>query len=193
MTFSIATWNINSVRLRAGLVEQFLGKWQPDILCLQEIKCQNDQFPEKNFRKLGYEHVAVHGQKGYHGVATLSRLPLEKATRKNWCGKEDARHALRITAGGTEYSQGLTVIIDDCDGNLRLNPSKTQVTFSEEAHGQTHEKNLYAWLSVAARLYYDYCKDTFCAYGKEKSQLTEMILEMIVIRVKKKLIQQVVS
>ncbi|MGB7288252.1 MAG: endonuclease/exonuclease/phosphatase family protein, partial [Salaquimonas sp.] len=67
MPFSIATWNINSVRLRAGLVEDFLKAHQPDILCLQEIKCMNDQFPEKIFRRLGYEHQAVHGQKGYHG------------------------------------------------------------------------------------------------------------------------------
>ena len=92
MSFSIATWNINSVRLRSGLVEQFLNKWQPDILCLQEIKCQNDQFPEKNFRKLGYEHMAVHGQKGYHGVATISKVPLEDISSTDYCEMGDTRH-----------------------------------------------------------------------------------------------------
>ena len=55
-SFKLATWNINSVRLRIGLVEDFLNNHTPDVLCLQEIKCQNDQFPLKAFRELGYEH-----------------------------------------------------------------------------------------------------------------------------------------
>ncbi|MEM9988114.1 MAG: endonuclease/exonuclease/phosphatase family protein, partial [Pseudomonadota bacterium] len=51
----ITTWNINSIRSRMGIVERFLQEVQPDILCLQEIKCLNDQFPSKLFTKLGYE------------------------------------------------------------------------------------------------------------------------------------------
>ena len=85
MSLSIATWNINSVRLRIASVEDFLKAHQPDILCLQEIKCQNDQFPAKNFRKLGYEHIAVHGQKGYHGVATVSKYPLSNTDSRDYC------------------------------------------------------------------------------------------------------------
>lgn len=92
MPFKIATWNINSVRLRSGLVEQFIKTHQPDILCLQEIKCQNDQFPSKPFEKLGYEHIVVHGQKAYHGVATLSRHPIETNWTQNFCEMGDARH-----------------------------------------------------------------------------------------------------
>lgn len=92
MSFSLATWNINSVRLREGLVEQFLTENQPDILCLQEIKCQNDQFPGKAFRKLGYEHQFVHGQKGYHGVAIVSRLPLDEQHSFDFCSIGDCRH-----------------------------------------------------------------------------------------------------
>lgn len=92
MPLKIATWNINSVRLRISIVEKFLKEHQPDILCLQEIKCQNDQFPEKNFRKLGYEHIAVHGQKGYHGVATVSRLPLQEQKSTDYCQMGDTRH-----------------------------------------------------------------------------------------------------
>ncbi|MBL4792932.1 MAG: endonuclease/exonuclease/phosphatase family protein, partial [Citromicrobium sp.] len=72
---SVTTWNINSVRLRMPLVEQFLTAHAPDILCLQEIKCVEEQFPAKAFRELGYDHIAIHGQKGYHGVATVSRVP----------------------------------------------------------------------------------------------------------------------
>lgn len=104
MPLSIATWNINSVRLRAGLVEQFLKTHNPDILCLQEIKCQNDQFPEKNFRKLGYEHIAVHGQKGYHGVATLSKRPLSESRSQDFCGMGDSRHlSTQFEANGKTY------------------------------------------------------------------------------------------
>lgn len=101
MSFSIATWNINSVRLRIGIVEKFLKEKQPDILCLQEIKCQNDQFPAKNFKKLGYDHIAVHGQKGYHGVATVSKLPLIDPNSRDYCNVGDTRHlATTVEASG---------------------------------------------------------------------------------------------
>ncbi|MEZ5873015.1 MAG: exodeoxyribonuclease III [Nitratireductor sp.] len=92
MALSIATWNINSVRLRQGIVVSFLEDKQPDILCLQEIKCQNDQFPAKAFRKLGYEHQAIHGQKGYHGVAILSRRPIDEIDSRDFCNMGDSRH-----------------------------------------------------------------------------------------------------
>ncbi|MCX5520701.1 exodeoxyribonuclease III [Kaistia defluvii] len=92
MTISIATWNINSVRLRIDLVTAFLEAHRPDVLCLQEIKCIEDNFPASAFRKLGYVHQAVHGQKGYHGVATVSRKPFIETKRRGFFGKEDARH-----------------------------------------------------------------------------------------------------
>ncbi len=88
----IATWNINSVRLRINLVEDFLGGENPDILCLQEIKCTTDAFPLKAIRKAGYEHIAVNGQKGYHGVAIASRVPFKKVEARDFCNKGDARH-----------------------------------------------------------------------------------------------------
>lgn len=102
MPVSIATWNINSVRLRLALVEHFLSTSKPDILCLQEIKCQNDQFPGKAFAKLGYEHQLVHGQKGYHGVAILSRLPLTSANSFDFCSVGDCRHVSGVVSAGTE-------------------------------------------------------------------------------------------
>ncbi len=92
MTLKIATWNINSVRLRINLVEKLLKEEKPDVLCLQEIKCVNDAFPMKDIKKAGYEHVAVHGQKGYHGVATLSKIPFKKIESRDFCEKGDCRH-----------------------------------------------------------------------------------------------------
>lgn len=88
----IATWNINSVRLRIGLVERFLESHSPDVLCLQEIKCREAEFPSAAFRKLGYHHIALNAQKGYHGVATISRLPLSAIHARSFCEKDDARH-----------------------------------------------------------------------------------------------------
>ncbi len=88
----LTSWNINSGRLLLGQVEKFLQESQTDVLCLQEIKCLNDQFPEKALIKAGYPHIAVHGQKGYHGVATISKIPFAKIERKQFCGKEDSRH-----------------------------------------------------------------------------------------------------
>jgi exodeoxyribonuclease III len=92
MRFSVATWNINSVRLRLPLVKRFLKRYAPDVLCLQETKCPDDQFPRKQFAEIGYPHVEIYGQKGYHGVATVSRHPLENAEREKFCRKDDCRH-----------------------------------------------------------------------------------------------------
>ena len=96
----LTTWNINSVRLRIGIVERFLKEQQPDVLCLQETKCRNDQFPLKAFVKAGYEHVAIHGQPGYHGVAIASRIPFTAETTTQFCGMEDTRHISVVLKGG---------------------------------------------------------------------------------------------
>jgi exodeoxyribonuclease III len=85
MPLTIATWNINSVRLRMPIVERFLEQWQPDVLCLQETKCPDEFFPFEPFRRLGYNHVEISGQKGYHGVATISRRPLEVVEKRRFC------------------------------------------------------------------------------------------------------------
>jgi exodeoxyribonuclease-3 len=74
----IATWNINSVRLRVEHVLAYLRDVAPDVLCLQEIKCQDEAFPRMEFEAAGY-NVAVHGQKSYNGVAILSKAPMEVA------------------------------------------------------------------------------------------------------------------
>lgn len=101
MAFTVATWNINSVRLRLLLVERFLMEHRPDVLCLQETKCPDDLFPFAGFEALGYRHVAISGQKGYHGVATVSRRPLEIVEKRRFCGVDDCRHlSTRVSAGG---------------------------------------------------------------------------------------------
>lgn len=92
----IATWNINSVRLRAGLVTEFLDSHQPDVLCLQETKCMDDQFPTKAFKAAGYDHFALHGMKAYHGVAIISKRPLRDIQRDDYVQMGDARHVSAV-------------------------------------------------------------------------------------------------
>ena len=101
MKVKIATWNINSVRLRMPLVERFTAEFAPDILCLQETKVRNSEFPENALRKLGYDHIAINGQAGYHGVATASRLPFAETGAREFCGKGDARHVSVTLDQGT--------------------------------------------------------------------------------------------
>ena len=101
MAFSLVSWNINSVRLRMPLIERLIEERQPDVICLQEIKCMNEQFPAKAFRKHGYEYQAVHGQKAYHGVATVSRRSLDEVQSTNYCNMGDTRHiSTKLELGG---------------------------------------------------------------------------------------------
>jgi len=92
MRFTLTTWNINSVRLRIDLVAKFIKAVRPDVLCLQETKSPDDAFPLKRLKRLGYEHVALNGQKGYHGVAVVSRLPFQSTDIRSFCDKIDSRH-----------------------------------------------------------------------------------------------------
>lgn len=92
MTISIVTWNINSIRYRLPLVQKFIKQVKPDILCLQEIKCVNEEFPYDFFKELGYQYITVDGQKSYHGVATVSRIPIIDNKIQKFCGQADCRH-----------------------------------------------------------------------------------------------------
>src|SRR4029079_16244144 len=92
MSLTVATWNINSVRLRIANVQRFLKLRKPDVLCLQETKCPDELFPHKPFEKLGYTHRLVQGMKGYNGVAILSKVPFQATKVHHRCGKENCRH-----------------------------------------------------------------------------------------------------
>ena len=98
----LATWNVNSVRLRLDILGRLVDEQQPDIICLQEIKAEAKDFPFDALRALGYPHIHLRSMKGYNGVAILSRLALEAPEGRDWCGKEDCRHALALLPGGIE-------------------------------------------------------------------------------------------
>ena len=89
----IATWNINSLRLRIGLLEGLIKALNPDVICLQETKVPDELFPHESLPELGFPHHVRAGMKGYNGVAILSRLPLTHVTTApDWCRRGDCRH-----------------------------------------------------------------------------------------------------
>jgi len=76
----LATWNVNSINARLNNVLDWFRDAQPDVACLQEIKCVDEAFPAEPFESMGY-NVIVHGQKTYNGVAMLSKFPLDDVVR----------------------------------------------------------------------------------------------------------------
>ena len=105
MSFTLATWNINSVRLREPIVCKLLEEEGPDVLCLQECKSPVEKIPLERFAELGYTHMIGRGQKGYNGVAILSRLPIEDAGDQDFAALGHARHvAGRLENGVTIHN-----------------------------------------------------------------------------------------
>ena len=92
MGLNIATWNINSVRLRADLVCKVLKNYEVDLLCLQECKSPVEKIPLDIFSEIGFPHMVARGQKGYNGVAIISKFPLKEKSALDFAGLEHARH-----------------------------------------------------------------------------------------------------
>jgi exodeoxyribonuclease-3 len=92
----VATWNINGIRARLETARAWVKDAAPDILCMQEIKCEDLAFPSEMFEELGY-NVHTHGQKGFNGVAILSKLPLEDV-RSGLAGDDSDTHSRFIEA-----------------------------------------------------------------------------------------------
>lgn len=100
----IVTWNVNSLRTRLARAQALLERHQPDVLCLQETKVADDEFPTAEIEALGYS-AAIYGQKTYNGVAILSRKPAT-AVRRGFPGDPVPEEA-RVIAGEID---GLTVL-----------------------------------------------------------------------------------
>ena len=99
MRLRLATWNINSVRLRVDQVARYVREQAPDVLCLQEIKCREGEFPREAFEEMGLPHLAISGQKGWHGVAIASRLPIEPGPALDLCKNGHARCVSAMVEG----------------------------------------------------------------------------------------------
>ena len=88
----IATWNVNSVRLRIVNVLRFIKEYNIDVICLQETKTEDRFFPINEFVNVGMVHYSLRGEKSYNGVAIFSKMPIKDQSFELWCGYKDTRH-----------------------------------------------------------------------------------------------------
>lgn len=102
MTLRLVTWNVNSIRQRFDHLDRLIAEQAPDVICLQETKIVDPDFPAERFAAQGYSHQVIRGQKSYNGVAILSRQPFADQGHKVWCRKDDARHVFVRLADGLE-------------------------------------------------------------------------------------------
>ena len=98
----IISWNVNSVRERLRALRAVVRKYAPDVVCLQETKVADELFPRRAFEDLGLTALAIAGQKGYHGVAIASRLPIRRSWTKAVMGLDEKRHIAVALESGTE-------------------------------------------------------------------------------------------
>lgn len=98
----IVSWNINSVRLRLPLLLQLISHVSPDVLCLQETKTPDEHFPLTALQKAGYPHIHMRGEKGYNGVAILSKLPVAASDKREFGGNGQTRHISVTLENGLE-------------------------------------------------------------------------------------------
>jgi len=109
----IATWNINGVKARIESAVTWLKEAEPDVACFQEIKSVTEAFPAEPFEELGY-NLAVHGQKGFNGVAILSKRPFDEIAVRGLPGDDSDAHARYIEVC-VPYAGGVVRV-----GNLYL-------------------------------------------------------------------------
>lgn len=100
----LVTWNINSVRIRLEHVQKLVHDHNPDIICFQETKVRDEQFPLIDLTAMGFDHIHFCGEKSYNGVAILSKVPFTAPDALSWCGREDKRHVSVVLEGGIELN-----------------------------------------------------------------------------------------
>ncbi|MEO9970050.1 MAG: exodeoxyribonuclease III [Hyphomonadaceae bacterium] len=163
-SLQIVSWNINSVRLRAPNVAAFVEAESPDIICLQETKCLDDQFPAKAFEAMGLKHLALHGQRGgHHGVAIASRFPIEQVAAPKLCREGHARviaarikgveiHNIYLPAGGDKpdpdtnekFAHKLDFLKKLGTGYARLKAKKTPRILVGDLNVAPHENDVWS-------------------------------------------------
>ncbi|HET20455.1 MAG TPA: exodeoxyribonuclease III [Chromatiales bacterium] len=131
----IATWNVNSLRVRLPQVLEWMGAEQPDILAMQETKLVDEKFPVEAFRELGYE-VAFSGQPTYNGVAVLARQPLEDVVTDIPGFEDHQRRVLAATVGGVRVID-LYVVNGEAVGSDKF---AYKLAWLEAAHDWIHDE-----------------------------------------------------
>jgi exodeoxyribonuclease-3 len=147
----IASWNINSVRLRADHVARFVQRQAPDVVCLQEIKCREAEFPVQAFADAGLPYLKISGQKGWHGVAIASALPLEDAPTLAVCREGHAR-CVSAMVGGVEIQNFYVPAGGDTPDRI-LNPKfDHKLDFLERLTAEMRRRHPKAPLVIAGDL-----------------------------------------
>jgi exodeoxyribonuclease-3 len=146
----IASWNINSVRPRIGQIARFAAERAPDVICLQEIKCQAAEFPAEALAEAGFPHVKIRGQKGWHGVAIASRLPIEDAPAPDLCREGHARCVSGLVAGIEIHNLYIPAGGDVADRSSRKFDHKLE--FYERLTAEMERRNPEAPLVLAGDL-----------------------------------------
>jgi exodeoxyribonuclease-3 len=151
MRMRLASWNVNSVRLRTDHIQRFVREHSPDILCLQEIKCREAEFPAQALAAVGLPHLAIGGQKGWHGVAIASTLPLDPAQPLTICREGHAR-CVSASVAGIEIHN----LYAPAGGNVpdrKLNPKfDHKLDFYEKLTAEMARRNPIAPLILAGDL-----------------------------------------
>jgi exodeoxyribonuclease-3 len=98
----LVTWNINSIRIRLAHVQQLVDHYDPDVICFQETKVRDEQFPQLELKAMGFDHILFSGEKSYNGVAILSKKPISLHETRSWCAREDKRHISVMLDGKIE-------------------------------------------------------------------------------------------
>lgn len=130
----ITSWNINSVRLRLPLLRHLIELEKPDIICLQETKVPDHLFPEKAINEMGYPYVIFRGEKGYNGVAIISKLPLESVEKRVMADNDDARHIAATLPNGIRLHNFYIPAGGD-EPDVAINPKfKHKLAFVDDMH-----------------------------------------------------------
>lgn len=99
-SLTVVTWNINSIRARIELFAKMVRKVKPDVVLLQETRCDNGSFPSKAMTRRGFRHIALNGRGGHHGVAIVSRVPLSGVALDTVGGIDQPRHVSAVVDFG---------------------------------------------------------------------------------------------
>lgn len=136
----LITWNINSLRLRLSSLARLVREENPDIVCLQEIKVQDSEFPEAEIKAMGFSHVVRHGMKSYNGVAILSKLPLVAKQPRPYCGKTDQRHARVVLQGDIELQNFYVPAGGDVPDPLKNDKFEHKLKFLDEMRSEFQKR-----------------------------------------------------
>jgi len=177
----------NYIHIPVEFDVQVLGKrldfqyWQRRLIELTKFQSRLD--PENSWKDAkdwdwpskGYSVNIYLGFDPYRSNGKASLYIYSRRSGRLIKSTEDARHILGLSSGGTDYAQGLTIIMDDVHGNLPLTPTKQDLAFGHEQNGKIHELNMLAWLGAYSHYYYQY----YLSMHRKKGNLRTVVMDQV--------------